>query len=58
VRAKARGQHMGRPWKMTPAQRAEARKRREQGATLSELARSYDVSVTAISRATRPVLSG
>jgi DNA invertase Pin-like site-specific DNA recombinase len=58
VRAKARGQHMGRPWKMTPAQRAEARKRREQGATLRELARSYDVSVTAISRATRPVLSG
>jgi DNA invertase Pin-like site-specific DNA recombinase len=56
VRAKARGQHMGRPWKMTPAQRAEARKRREQGATLSELARSYDVSVTAISRATRPAL--
>jgi DNA invertase Pin-like site-specific DNA recombinase len=58
VRAKARGQHMGRPWKMTAAQRAEARKRREQGATLSELARSYDVSVTAISRATRPALSG
>ena len=58
VRAKARGQHMGRPWKMTPAQRAEARKRREQGATLRELARSYDVSVTAISRATRPALSG
>jgi DNA invertase Pin-like site-specific DNA recombinase len=58
VRAKARGQHMGRPWKMTAAQRAEARKRREQGATLRELARSYDVSVTAISRATRPALSG
>ena len=30
--------------------------RREQGATLRELARSYDVSLSAISRATRPTL--
>jgi DNA invertase Pin-like site-specific DNA recombinase len=57
VRAKARGQHMGRPSKLTAAQRVEARERREQGATLRELARSYDVSLSAISRATRPVLS-
>src|ERR1700737_1039635 len=31
-RAKARGQHMGRPLKLTPTQRAEARRRRAQGA--------------------------
>src|SRR5580692_9990485 len=46
VRAKARGQHMGRPPKLTYAQRIEAYERREQGATLSELARSYDVSLS------------
>lgn len=57
IRAMGRGQHMGRPPKLTTVQRAEARERREQGATLSELARSYDVSLSAISRATRPVLS-
>jgi DNA invertase Pin-like site-specific DNA recombinase len=56
IRAIGRGQHMGRPSKLTTAQRTEARERREQGATLSELARSYDVSMSAISRATRPVL--
>jgi hypothetical protein len=33
--------HMGRPPKLTPAQKAEARRRRAQGATLAELARSY-----------------
>ena len=42
-RAKARGQHMGRPSKLTDAQKAEARQRRAEGATLKELARSYDV---------------
>jgi DNA invertase Pin-like site-specific DNA recombinase len=56
IRAVGRGQHMGRPSKLTAAQRAEARERREQGATLRELARSYDVSLSAISRATRPTL--
>lgn len=56
-RAKARGQHMGRPSKLTPAQRAEAQERRDLGATLSELARSYAVSLSAVSRATRPVPS-
>jgi DNA invertase Pin-like site-specific DNA recombinase len=49
-RAKARGQHMGRPPKLTAAQKAEARHRRAQGATLSELARSYNVSRSTISR--------
>ena len=42
-RAKARGQHMGRPSKLANAQKAKARRRRAEGATLKELARSYDV---------------
>lgn len=49
-RAKARGQHMGRPPKLTPQQQAEARRRRAEGATLKELARSYNVGVATISR--------
>src|SRR5467141_3454767 len=49
-RARRRGQHMGRPPKLTPAQKAEARQRRAQGATLAELARSYDVGKSTISR--------
>ena len=49
-RATKRGQHMGRPSRLTAAQKAEARRRRAQGATLSELARSYDVSESRISR--------
>jgi DNA invertase Pin-like site-specific DNA recombinase len=52
-RAKARGQHMGRPASLTSQQRAEARQRREDGATLAELAQSYDVSKATISRTTR-----
>jgi hypothetical protein len=35
---------MGRPSKLTDAQKAEARRWRAEGATLAELARSYDVS--------------
>ena len=50
ARATARGQHMGRPPKLSPQQQAEARERREGGATLAELARSYNVSKSAISR--------
>ncbi len=49
-RAKARGQHMGRPSALTPQQQAEARQRRADGATLKELARSYNVGVATISR--------
>jgi DNA invertase Pin-like site-specific DNA recombinase len=49
-RAKARGQHMGRPSKLTDAQKAEARRRRAEGATLKELAVSYDVGLATISR--------
>jgi DNA invertase Pin-like site-specific DNA recombinase len=51
-RAQKRGQHMGRPPKLTPTQQAEARQRRAQGATLAELARSYGVGKSTISRLT------
>jgi DNA invertase Pin-like site-specific DNA recombinase len=49
-RVQKRGQHMGRPPKLTPEQQAEARRRRAQGATLAELARSYGVRKSTISR--------
>jgi len=49
-RAKARGQHMGRPPALTPQQQDEARKRRAEGATLKELARSYNVGIATIAR--------
>jgi DNA invertase Pin-like site-specific DNA recombinase len=45
-RAKAQGKHMGR------AQQKEAARRRAQGATLQELAKSYNVSRATISRST------
>src|SRR3954462_6207834 len=50
ARAQARGQRMGRPRKLTAQQQAEARRRRAEGATLAELARSYNVGVATISR--------
>src|SRR5947209_10650650 len=49
-RAKARGQHMGRPPALTPQQQAEASKRRNEGATLKELAQSYNVGLATIFR--------
>jgi DNA invertase Pin-like site-specific DNA recombinase len=49
-RAKARGQHMGRPPKLTAQQQKEARRRRAEGATLKELAKSYNVGRSTISR--------
>src|SRR5437762_13897120 len=52
-RAKARGQPMGRPPSLTPAQQKEATRRRAQGATLQELADSYDRSISTMRRATR-----
>jgi DNA invertase Pin-like site-specific DNA recombinase len=52
-RAQKRGQRMGRKPKLTEAQQAEARKRRAEGATLAELARSYHVGKSTISRLTR-----
>jgi DNA invertase Pin-like site-specific DNA recombinase len=52
-RAKARGQQMGRPPALTPAQQKEATRRRARGATLDELARSYNVGISTIRRVTR-----
>ncbi len=53
ARAKARGQSFGRPFKLTPHQRQEAIKRRDQGEeTLAEIGRSYNVSGATISRLT------
>ena len=52
-RAQKRGQHMRRPPRLMPEQKAEARRRREEGAMLGELARSYDVSKSTIYRLTR-----
>ncbi len=49
-RAKARGQHMGRPPKLTPQQQEEARRRRAEGPTPKELAKSDNVGVATISR--------
>jgi DNA invertase Pin-like site-specific DNA recombinase len=54
-RAKARGQHMGRPPSFTPQQQKEARRRRAEGATLTELAKSYNVGRSTISRLTAGV---
>ena len=52
-RAKAQGKAMGRPPSLTPAQQKEATRRHAQGATLKELAESYDRSITTMRRATR-----
>ena len=43
---------MGRPPSLTPEQQKEAASRRAQGATLQELAHSYNVSKSTISRLT------
>lgn len=50
ARAKAAGVHMGRPPKLTPHQRREAIARRDAGEALTDIARSYDVSHSTISR--------
>ena len=56
-RAKAQGQHMGRPPTLSPAQKPaqkkEAMQRRAKGATLQELARSYNFGISTIRRTTR-----
>jgi DNA invertase Pin-like site-specific DNA recombinase len=52
-RAKARGQHMGRPPSLTPQQQKEAGRRRTEGETLKELAKSYNVGTSTISRLSR-----
>ncbi len=53
ARAVARGQKMGRPSKLTPHQRRDAIKRRDEGdETLADIGRSYNVSPATISRLT------
>ena len=52
ARGVARGQKMGRPFKLTDHQKREAIKRREQGETLANIARTYNVSPATISRLT------
>ena len=50
-RAKAQGKSLGRPFKLTDHQKAEAVRRREAGdETLAEIGRSYNVSGATISR--------
>lgn len=51
-RAKARGQHMGRPFKLTDAQKVDARPRRAEVAMLKEMAQSDNVGRSTISRQT------
>src|SRR5256885_15798000 len=51
-RAKARGQQMGRPPALTPAQQKEATRRLARGATLQELAGSYHRSNSTMRRVT------
>ena len=53
ARAKAAGVHMGRPPKLTPHQRREAISRREAGEGLTEIARTFNVSHSTISRLTQ-----
>lgn len=49
-RAKARGQSLGRPFKLTLHQRREALLRKDAGESMREIARSYAVSASTISR--------
>lgn len=49
-RAKTRGVKMGRPSKLTPHQIKEAMRRRETGEPMRDIARSYNVSHSTISR--------
>jgi DNA invertase Pin-like site-specific DNA recombinase len=49
-RAKARGQSLGRPRKLSPAQQQEARERLANNETLVDIARSFNVSHTTIRR--------
>jgi len=52
ARARASGQRFGRKPTLTPYQRAEALRRRAEGETLTEIARSMNVSHMTIARAT------
>jgi DNA invertase Pin-like site-specific DNA recombinase len=50
ARAVERGQKMGRRFKLTDHQKGEAIKRRNEGETLADIARTYNVSPATISR--------
>ena len=50
ARAKKAGQSLGRPFKLTPHQQAEAQKRKSAGESVREIAKSYAVSASTISR--------
>src|SRR5471032_2127383 len=50
ARAVARGKSLGRPFKLTEHQRREALRRRDKGEPMREIARSYNVSHSTISR--------
>ena len=50
ARAKARGVKMGRPPKLTPHQIKEAPHRRDAGEPMRDIARTYNVSHSTISR--------
>jgi DNA invertase Pin-like site-specific DNA recombinase len=51
-RTKANGKSLGRKPKLTPHQKQEAIRRRDEGASVREIARSYNVSPSTISRLT------
>ena len=53
-RAKARGVRLGRKPKLTPHQQREALARRDAGEPVTEIARSYDVHHSTISRLSSP----
>ncbi|MBX3578377.1 MAG: recombinase family protein [Rhizobiaceae bacterium] len=50
ARAKANGQSLGRPFKLTPHQQQEVRQRRVAGESVRQIAKSYNVSASTISR--------
>jgi len=50
ARAKAEGRKMGRPHKLTPHQQREARRRHDEGESLSAIARSFNVHHATIGR--------
>ena len=50
ARAKKEGRKMGRPYKLTPHQQQEARRRHSEGESLSSIARSYNVHHATIGR--------
>ena len=52
ARAKAAGETLGRKPKLTPHQKQEAIHRRDQGEAVREIARTYNVSPSTISRLT------